>query len=99
MTTGFIGGIFLIGTFYYFLREIFVIAHDAIDITYKLILIGIATNFIIQIIENIGMVVGLLPITGIVLPFISYGGTALITYMVCTGIILNISSHSKSKIF
>ena len=45
-----------------------------------------------QQIQNIGMNIGLLPITGITLPFISYGGSSLMSYMIVIGIILNISS-------
>ena len=44
-----------------------------------------------QQIQNIGMTVGLLPITGITLPFISYGGSSLLSYMLIVGILLNIS--------
>ena len=48
---------------------------------------------IFQQVQNIGMTVGLLPITGITLPFISYGGSSLLSYMILIGIILNISSE------
>ena len=44
-----------------------------------------------QQIQNIGMTVGLLPITGITLPFVSYGGSSLLSYMLLIGILLNIS--------
>lgn len=50
-------------------------------------------------IENIGMTIGLLPITGIPLPFVSYGGTSLLTNYIAIGILLNISSKRESKIF
>ena len=46
-----------------------------------------------QQIQNIGMNIGLLPITGITLPFISYGGSSLISYMMMIGIILNINKN------
>ena len=46
-----------------------------------------------QQIQNIGMNIGLLPITGITLPFISYGGSSLVSYMVMIGIILNINKN------
>ena len=44
-----------------------------------------------QQIQNIGMTVGLLPITGITLPFVSYGGSSLLSYMLLVGLLLNIS--------
>ena len=44
-----------------------------------------------QQIQNIGMTIGVLPITGITLPFISYGGSSLLSYMLLIGILLNIS--------
>ncbi len=57
----------------------------------KYVLIGIITMLVFQQIQNIGMTIGLLPIMGITLPFISYGGSSLISYMFIVGIILNIS--------
>lgn len=57
----------------------------------KYILIGIVGMLLFQQIQNIGMTVGLFPITGITLPFISYGGSSLISYTIILGIILNIS--------
>ena len=48
-----------------------------------------------QQVQNIGMTVGLLPITGITLPFISYGGSSLLSYMLLIGIILNISMEKS----
>ena len=46
---------------------------------------------VFQQIQNIGMTIGILPITGITLPFVSYGGSSLLSYMIIVGIILNIS--------
>jgi rod shape determining protein RodA len=51
---------------------------------------GIASMFAIQMFVNIGMVIGIMPITGIPLPFISYGGSAMLTNFVATGLLLNI---------
>lgn len=59
--------------------------------TDKFIVAGILGMLIFQQIQNIGMTVGLFPITGITLPFVSYGGSSLLSYMLIVGILLNIS--------
>lgn len=61
----------------------------------KLIIIGFLAMLIIQQIVNMAMVIGLLPITGITLPFISYGGSSILSFMLAIGIIMNISLKSK----
>ena len=60
----------------------------------KIIIIGILSVILYQQIQNIGMTFGLLPITGITLPFISYGGSSLISYMIMIGIVFNISKDN-----
>ena len=65
------------------------------DLTSKYIIAGSLIMFLYQQIQNIGMTLGILPITGITLPFISYGGSSLIAYMILIGIILNISKKKK----
>lgn len=64
-----------------------------------LIATGITGIFLFHMIENIGMVMGLLPITGVPLPFISYGGSSLITNFICIGLLINISSKRQKTIF
>ena len=59
----------------------------------KFTIVGILSMLLFQQIQNIGMNIGLLPITGITLPFISYGGSSLVSYMVMIGIILNINKN------
>ena len=61
----------------------------------KMMIAGFIGMLIFQQVENIGMVIGLLPITGITLPMISYGGSSLLSYMICFGIIFNASSKAK----
>lgn len=75
------------------------IAKTAKDEEGTLIATGIAGIFIFHMVENIGMVMGLLPITGVPLPFISYGGSSLITNFICIGLLLNISSKRQKTIF
>lgn len=63
----------------------------------KYIISGILGMLLYQQLQNIGMTFGLMPITGITLPFISYGGSSLISYMIMIGIILNISNENIKK--
>ena len=75
------------------------IAKTAKDEKGALIATGITGVFLFHFIENVGMVMGLLPITGVPLPFISYGGSSLITNFIFIGILLNISSKRQKTIF
>ena len=52
--------------------------------------------FIAHILENVGMCIGLMPVTGIPLPFFSYGGSSLITNMVAIGLVMNVYMRRKS---
>ena len=75
------------------------VAKTAKDDVGALIASGITGIFLFHMVENIGMVMGLLPITGVPLPFISYGGSSLITNFICIGLLLNISSKRQKTIF
>lgn len=75
------------------------IAKTAKDNIGSYIAIGIAGIFFFHMAENIGMTIGLLPITGIPLPFVSYGGSSLVTNFICIGLLLNISSRRQKAIF
>ena len=75
------------------------VAKTAKDEAGSLIAIGITGVFLFHVLENIGMVMGLLPITGVPLPFVSYGGSSLITNFICIGILLNISGKRQKTIF
>lgn len=75
------------------------IAKTAKDNIGSYIAIGIAGIFCFHMIENIGMAMGLLPITGVPLPFVSYGGSSLLTNFICIGLLLNISSRRQKAIF
>ena len=75
------------------------VAKTAKDETGALIASGITGVFLFHMLENIGMVMGLLPITGVPLPFVSYGGSSLLTNMIMIGLLLNISARRKKVIF
>lgn len=88
---GFIGCCFLILILILFDIELINIAKKSKRKADKYIVIGFLGIILYQQIQNIGMTFGLLPITGITLPFISYGGSSLISYMVMIGMIFNIN--------
>ncbi len=94
---GFVGVFILLAIIIYFDVNIIKLARRKIYDTDKYILTGIVAMLLFQQIQNIGMTIGLLPITGITLPFISYGGSSLLSYMIMIGIILNISMEKNKK--
>ena len=79
-------------------RSIF-IAKTAKNNLGSYIAIGIAGIFLFHMAENIGMTMGLLPITGVPLPFVSYGGSSLLTNLMMIGLLLNISGRRQKAIF
>ena len=88
---GLLGVIVLLGLILYLDINIIMLTRRKIQDTDKFIVAGILGMLIFQQIQNIGMTVGLLPITGITLPFVSYGGSSLLSYMLIVGILLDIS--------
>lgn len=91
---GLIGSLILISLIAFFDIRLILIAIRTKDNINKYIIAGIIGMLIYQQIQNIGMTFGLMPITGITLPFISYGGSSLLSYMIMVGIIFNISNES-----
>lgn len=69
----------------------YAVAKDARDEEGRLVVVGLSTMFAFHIFINVGMTMGLVPITGIPLPFVSYGGSSMLTNMVAIGIILGVS--------
>lgn len=95
--TGFIGSAFIIILLLLFAWRGFKTAKNAPDSFCSLAAIGITSWIIIQSFVNIGAMIGLLPLTGIPLPFISFGGSALVCELIAMGILLNISAQ-KNKL-
>lgn len=73
------------------------IAKNSKDKFGKYLIVGIVTMFAFQILQNIGMDIGLMPITGIPLPFMSYGGSSLLTNVISIALVLNVGMR-KQKI-
>lgn len=81
------------------ITKIIFIAKTAKDDKGTYIAMGIAGVFVFHMVENIGMTMGLLPITGVPLPFVSYGGSSLLTNLILIGLVLNVSGRRKKSLF
>ncbi|MBE9913580.1 putative lipid II flippase FtsW [Paenibacillus donghaensis] len=94
---GFVGTSLLIITFFLFIWRGFRAALKSNDFYALMLGIGIVMMIFLQFLLNVGAAVGVLPITGVPLPFISYGGSSLVLCLASTGILLNISRASHPK--
>ncbi len=90
---GFVGGIIFFAIFLTMLLRIIVIIKNTTNRYGCLISSGILGMFFFHFIVNVGMVMGIMPITGIPLPFLSYGGSALLTNMIAIGLLMSINSR------
>ena len=91
---GLIGASLLILLIMFFDITLIHMVSKTTDITDKYTIGGIIAVLLFQQIQNISMTIGVLPIMGITLPFISYGGSSLLSYMLLVGMIFNISNES-----
>ena len=90
---GLIGAIFLVSLYFIFVYKAIKLSLKVSDKYLSFVALGIGLSIFIQTVINICVVIGLLPITGITLPFISYGGSSLVITLVGCGILLNISKY------
>jgi rod shape determining protein RodA len=88
--TGFLGALLLLGLYLVLLITSLEIAASSRDLFGSLIAVGIISMWTFQILENVGMTIGLMPITGIPLPFMSFGSSFMITNMAATGMLLSV---------
>lgn len=92
---GFIGGSFVLLLFSLLLWRGIRIALGAPDLYGSFLAVGIISMIAIQVMINISVVTGLIPVTGITLPFLSYGGSSLTLMLMAMGVLLNISRHAR----
>ncbi len=92
---GFLGAILLISLFLFIIVKSINIARNAPDLTGKVMAIGLVSLIGVQALFNLASVVALVPLTGVPLPFISYGGSSLFVSISCIGILINIQRQSK----
>ena len=91
--TGFVGGMLVFSAFLLILLRIIRIIQVTSNVYGNLIAAGILGMYFYHFIINVGMVMGIMPITGIPLPFLSYGGSALLTNMLAAGLLMSIKSR------
>ena len=91
---GFVGGLVLLTLFALLLWRIVLIAWQAHDSFGRLVAVGLASIIGFQLVVNVGMVIGIMPVTGIPLPFITYGGSSLISLLFGLGILESIRMRS-----
>lgn len=96
---GFLGTMLVILLFLFLLWQFLKIAENARDRYGYLVVIGIMAMFWFHILENIGMTMGIMPITGVPLPFISYGGTFMLTSLVGIAIVINVNLRKNKLMF
>jgi rod shape determining protein RodA len=87
---GLVGSAVLLGLFVLAVWRTWRAAADARDLTGTLICAGVLAMLVFQVFENVGMTVGIMPIAGIPLPFMSYGGSAMVASFVAVGLVLNV---------
>lgn len=93
---GLIFGMLLIGVYLFIFYRGYLISKNAPDMFGRILAIGIVSWLVIQSFINIGGMIALMPMTGVPLPFISYGGSAILAAMSAAGILVNISKQTKS---
>lgn len=96
---GFAGGSFLIFVYFILVYNMIRVVYDTKNEFYAYIATGVIMMIVFHVLENIGMNIGLLPVTGIPLPFVSQGGSALLGNMMGIGLIMSMRFHHRSYMF
>lgn len=96
---GFVGALFLLFLFFLLLYRTIMISRVSGDAFGSFIACGIFSMWLAEIFVNIGMTIRVMPVTGIPLPFISYGGSALVVNLLCCGLLMNIYLRKKRQMF
>ena len=94
---GFLGTMFVLLLFSLLILICFYIAIKSFHLFGRIICLGVASNLFLYVLLNVSMVTGLMPVVGIPLPLLSYGGTALLSVMISFGLLLNVDIHYNNK--
>lgn len=93
---GFLGSAALVLLYFVLVKKAFTISNTTSDIYGKCIATGVGVLLAMQVIINIGMTIGLMPVVGIPLPLVSYGGSSLLSTMICIGLLLNVGMRRST---
>lgn len=96
---GFLGSAFLLFIYFVLIYQMVQTCFETKNEFYTYIATGVISMILFHILENIGMTIGLLPITGVPLPFISQGGSSLLSNLIGVGLILSMKYHHRSYMF
>jgi len=96
---GFVGAILILALFTVLIARMIIVAHRSRDRFGMFVCIGVATMFIFHVMVNVGMNIGIMPVTGIPLPFMSYGGTSLIVALGAIGLVQSVAVRHKKISF
>ncbi len=94
---GFIGAVLLVLALFAVVYKCFKIARRADNSYGRYIAVGVGAMLLFHIFENVGMCIGIMPVTGIPLPFITYGGSSLVTNMIAIGLVMSVDYHNKPR--
>ena len=97
-SVGFVGCILIIVLYLVLVLRLFYLSYKMQDKFGSLIIAGVASMFLFHIFENIGMTIGLMPVTGIPLPFMSYGGSSMLANLAAVGLVLNVVRHQQKTV-
>lgn len=95
-TLGFTGALVLLALYAFLIFRMLLLAYSTHDRFGRLIIVGVMSMLLFHVYQNIGMCIGVMPITGIPLPFISYGGTNLVVNMAGIALVLNVTKNKSS---
>lgn len=94
---GFVGGVVLLGLFAWMILSTILLAMRCESMFGKLVCVGCAAMWTFQVLEEVGMCMGIMPITGIPLPFISYGATSMIAQLMAVGMVQSVWRHRQKS--
>ncbi len=94
---GFIGAALVALALFFIIWRCFKTAQLSSNLFGRYICVGTASMLLFHSFENMGMCIGLMPVTGIPLPFVSYGGTSMVTNMIAIGLVLSVAYHNKRR--